>query len=392
MKGEEMEAPTIQRSLIQANGRVRPERAQQPCPSRPGMGLAILAGLAVLLPLLLLSLPDSKTGEIAFNSWQSLNRFNIPANNTSPELVAIFGKPIPRNFNGITALAISPDGETVAWGGEPGTLLIWQVFPPRERFSMDAHRTQVTALAFSPSGEKLASGSRSIKIWDPKRGGKPLQRWQANIKPGLIRALAFSPDGGTLASGLQIDNLVHFWNPDSGQEKKPAFDRGGMGSRMSPLAYSPDGQWLAVANNFTIQIRLAKVVKGVPVGKPMDLPLVHGRFISALAFFPDSKTLATASEDHKVILWDVDKQRQRAAIDVKQIIWSMAVSPDGQLIATADHRGQITAWHANSGRKVWSGRPPGNLDISAVAFSPDSRHIAAALNNGTLAIYRLPNR
>lgn len=80
----------------------------------------------------------------------------------------------------------------------------------------------------------------------------------------------------------------------------------------------------------------------------------HGAAVEAVAFSPDSKTLATCGEDRLVLLWDVSTGTLRAHLEGhREGVRHAAFSPDGALLATADRYAQVRLWDARSGK--WLG-------------------------------------
>jgi RNA polymerase sigma factor (sigma-70 family) len=89
-----------------------------------------------------------------------------------PILDSASGKEIRRfttGKDGVSALAFSPDGKSLAWGGwREGTVYVGEVATGRERQHFEGHRGRIFSLAFSADGQTLISGSKDTTalVWD----------------------------------------------------------------------------------------------------------------------------------------------------------------------------------------------------------------------------------
>ncbi|MCG8584613.1 MAG: hypothetical protein MI757_07875, partial [Pirellulales bacterium] len=99
----------------------------------------------------------------------------------------------------VTAIAMSPDGSTLAAAGDDHKVRIWNAATGKTIHLLGAHKDWLRAVAFSPDGTMLATGGDDglVKFWDVATGkivGQLPKRKQA------IFTIAFSPDGSMLAS------------------------------------------------------------------------------------------------------------------------------------------------------------------------------------------------
>ena len=110
----------------------------------------------------------------------------------------------------------------------------------------------------------------------------------------------------------------------------------------------------------------------------------HSSGVRGLDLAADGRTLASASADHHVKLWDL---RSGAPLPINLIhpvdVWSVAFCPDEPLVATGDSSGKIRLWSLTSGEELLM---LAQLDGAAnrLRFSSDARWLAAA-SNGTSA-------
>jgi eukaryotic-like serine/threonine-protein kinase len=141
-----------------------------------------------------------------------------------------------------------------------------------------------------------------------------------------------------------------------------------------PLAFSPDGQRLAVTRDGTWRVLDAQTGEEL-----CSLPdLTHG--LTDVAFSPDGQHLATASP-RGVTLWDARTGQELPALKGRTDgVVSVAFSPDGERLATAG-KGGARVLDARTGREVLALMEE-SLGPSRVAFSPDGRRVAAAGDRG----------
>ncbi len=198
----------------------------------------------------------------------------------------------------VHAVAVSPDGKTLATAGFDNTAKLWDINPDgtlKEKKVLTGHTGPVYAIAFHPTDPKIvatASQDKTARIWDIT-DGKMKVEFKGHTD--IVDTIAFSPDGKALATA-GADKSVRLWNQADGKELK------NLGA--------------------------------------------HDGSVYAVAFSPDSKLLASAGagKDNLVKIWDVKDQKELTQLRGHEQPVTSVVFAGNELVVTASMDRTIRTW------------------------------------------------
>jgi WD40 repeat protein len=257
------------------------------------------------------------------------------------------GKPVQIPKGDVSALAVNRQGTLLAAGGTGGTVTLIDVAAGKALFTANAHGKAVTSVAFSPTDELVASGSTDEKVQVTHlRSGEKV--FVLDDLDDEVRAVRFSADGRFLFVATKKRSLRVF--DVNTQKESRAFRESS--SELLTMTTSQDGALLAVgAKQIDIDLRRnrrldTEVVKirNVKTGEELASFEAHGKAIRALAFFPDSRFLASGADDKQIKLWDLEARSAVASLSLQGAVTALGLSGNGRWLAGADESGRITIW------------------------------------------------
>jgi len=119
----------------------------------------------------------------------------------------------------------------------------------------------------------------------------------------------------------------------------------------------------------------------------------HTGLVQSVAFSPDGKTLASASEDGTLRLWDVETLEPigQPLLEHTKNVFSVAFSPDGKMLASGSGDTTIILWDAETRQPIGQPLSGHTKDIFSVAFSPDGKTLASG-SDGSIILWDLETR
>jgi WD40 repeat protein/serine/threonine protein kinase len=339
----------------------------------------------------------------------------------------------------INSLSVSPDGLSVAIGSyHGGGVSVWDLRTRQELVRLAKNEGFVRA-AFSPTepllafagGTYSASGDwqTTLHLWNTAT-----RQTVADVPlDGDCAGLAFAKDGRTLVTSTTDHNIkgnltlwrmpdgvklashasdIQLLSPATSFAATPDLSLAAYATGSPPeqriaimdlrtgtnlwtavaakvfltaLAFSPDGKMLASAAGFAeSDIRLWDVATGKEIGKLAG----HGSWVSSLVFSPDGKKLISSSADQTIRTWDMADQK---CLDVlrghRQEVWRLTLLPDGKTLVSGGKDGTVCFWDTSVPHP---GQPRITVSTNVVnwCFTPDSRSLLTLDRQGQVARWR----
>ncbi|MFD7657425.1 TIR domain-containing protein [Actinosynnema sp. NPDC059797] len=338
----------------------------------------------------------------------------------------------------VTALAFSPDGRVLAVGGSTGSTALWGVTGPAPAVlaTLDDHASRVSSLAFSSAGV-LATGSDdgTAVLWDVVDPGRPVRRGGplADGTGRAVSSLAFSHGRDLLVTG-RSDGTADVWEVGSGQRR--GVPLAGHHGVVSAVAFVRGSDLLVTGGDDGAAVLWDVADPGAP--SRSGAPLVgHGGPVTSVSPRPDGALLVTAGPGGDPALWDlVERPRQVGPPLTGHDVLVTSVVFEGSTVVTTGADGVRLRWDVgdpeqprqvgrdrSAGRSLNSLAEWGDVDataggdnsvvlwdraadpprplatltghsnaVTAVAFSPDGRVVAAGSADGATVLWDIGDR
>ncbi|MDB9316657.1 trypsin-like peptidase domain-containing protein [Nodularia spumigena] len=292
---------------------------------------------------------------------------------------------------GVYSVAFSPDGRTLASGGDYRVIKLWNL-QTQQQISTYFDLTEdslslVSSVAFSPDGRTLVSRSldntfkqsnlqtqqeivgvnswvlstsRTIKLWNLQTQ----QEFATLTGHSDEDVLTIGPDGRILASGIV------------------AISPDGRTLASGIVAISPDGRTLASGGDDKT------IIWNLQTKQEIDTLTGNSRSVNSVAISPDGRTLPSGGDYRVIKLWNLQTQQQIATFTGHSDgVISVAISPDGRTLASGSFDGTIKLWNLQTQREIatLTGHSDG---VNSVAFSPDGRALASGGKDGTIKLWQ----
>jgi WD40 repeat protein len=271
-----------------------------------------------------------------------------------------------RGRRAITAVALDPEGKLLYAATSEGSVVAWETDSLEERYHLEPVPGGLTTMALSPDGKTLAVGAAAggVRLF-AARTGKAV----AVVEGETGGVFAFSRDGKQLAVAGD-DGRIRLWDAASGKPKTPTKSEPVVGA-----AFADKGKRIVTAapgllTHWSVEGKAGRRVK------------LSGAADAASPLLSPCGRHALLIEEGEGRLFDTDRGEVRkafAAVKVEQAVFD----PAGRLLAVAgDAPNVVTLYSPQTGRKLRQLEMP--LGDAPLLFSPDGRTLCAVHRAGRL--------
>lgn len=281
--------------------------------------------------------------------------------------------------NGTRSVAFSRDGGRVVTCGRDSIVRVWNSRSGAELGTLKGHTDEVRCARFSPDGSIIASVSRdkTVRLWNTTtlKDRAPL----GGLDERSLNACAFSPDGHILVSGGG-DKVLSLWHIGTG---RLLTTLGTHNSSIESCAFSPDGAGI-VSGTYQGELKMWDPV----AGRELTAFAGHTESVTSCSFSADGCWVVSGSYDCTVRVWDRQTgQVVKVFARHKEAVTTCSIAPNGRFVVSGGMDKKMYVWDPSSGDII--GSYSFDQEVLAVDVSPDSQLIACGDFRGNLFLFQL---
>ncbi|MFO1093256.1 MAG: c-type cytochrome domain-containing protein [Planctomycetaceae bacterium] len=284
----------------------------------------------------------------------------------------------------IKALAFSPDGAQLAIGKLDSSVILQDV-AKNQQLDIKENRNplqQATACVFSPDGTRLlaAGYSGTIVVFEVTRDGRLNAVGQYVGHSSEIKCLDISDDGKLALSAGSRDKSLHCWKIDGGQ---PEAILTGFPEEIADCRFGNGGRTALGCDGLVVlEFNISKQTTARQLSLNRQSHTNH-----CVAFSPDGDFVAV-SELYAIHVWNLKDSTAMPVLQDNEIQWTMRFTPDGDRIISGGHQ-KVNVWDVRKHIKTHSLNLEGNGYVQSLAISPDGDYVAASPSRD-VDIFELP--
>jgi WD40 repeat protein/serine/threonine protein kinase len=295
-----------------------------------------------------------------------------------------------RSFAGhigpVNTVAFSPDGRHALSGGGPkdGLVHLWDVDSGKEVGRFAGHAGAVNAVAFSADGRYAFSGGedKTVRVWTVPGGGE-LRKFEGHSGP--VQGVAGTPNMKTVISA-SMDKTLRVWNlpaPMAAAHEEARALSGTQGA-VNRVALPLNGAFVAAASHDKPEVQIWYLGK-----RNLHSELQgHERGVTCVAFAPNSRLLASGSQDQTIIVWNTGDEFKRGAVlrHHKGPITDVAFSPNSRRLLSGSEDSTARIWDikTEADQHILQGH---TKPVRAVAWAPGAKQVATASDDGSARLW-----
>ncbi len=292
--------------------------------------------------------------------------------------------------NAVTDVAFLPTGKSAVSCGLDGTIRLWDISEGRMQQVLYTNQDEIFALAASQDGSKIASTEYKGQVRVHEIYEKNVKHLTGSL--GWSADVVFSPDSNKVVS-WNMDGDIWIW--DSSKGELTGTFKGKKNKWGMALAWSPEGTFVAAG-------RIVITIWDVESKNQIRTLEGHKDFIRDIVFSPDGKYLASASMDKTVRVWDMSTGKSLYTLEPQGLViylksgpvtnpiglpmTAVAFSPDGKLLATGGADRVVRLWDLATGKVVRELKGH-RMSITAIAFSREGKRLLSSSLDHTIRVW-----